>query len=175
MIIPLLLFISSVSDLDLKSAFEKMKIVQEEAKEAPDFRLPDLSGDTLSLSDFSGKIVLLNFWASWCPPCRYEMPTMEQLWKDFKEKGLVILAVDLGEPREKVLEFAKKLNLTFPILLDRTRDIGRKYRVFSIPTTFIISPEGKIIAKAIGYRNWKSPESLDLFNLLLSKYITNSE
>lgn len=101
MTIPLILLLSLVTDKDIKSLYDKMGVTAVEEREAPDFRLPGLSGDTLSLADFRGKIVFLNFWASWCPPCRKEMPSMEKLWREYKDDGLVIVAVNLGEPRKK--------------------------------------------------------------------------
>ncbi len=95
--------------------------------EAPDFTLKNLEGSEISLKDFEGKAVFLNFWASWCGPCRDEMPSMEKLWQRFKENDFVILAVDLRESRGEVVSFMKEYGLTFPVLLDSKGEVGAMF------------------------------------------------
>ncbi len=95
--------------------------------EAPDFTLKNLEGSEISLKDFEGKVVFLNFWASWCGPCRDEMPSMEKLWQRFKENDFVILAVDLRESRGEVVSFMKEYGLTFPVLLDSKGEVGAMF------------------------------------------------
>ena len=119
---------------------------------APDFQLQNLDGQTVSLSDFRGKPVLINFWATWCPPCRSEMPYIQEIYEDkeWSDKGLVILAVDIGESSSKVEEFMQSLNLSFTVLLDTKEDVAQRYNITSIPTTFFIDKDGIIQDKVIG-------------------------
>ena len=118
---------------------------------APDFQLPNLDGKTVSLSDLRGKPVLLNFWASWCRPCRDEMPHIQQVYEEWSDKGLVVLAINLGESSSKVKEFVQSYGLPFPVLLDTKGDIAQKYNVRGlIPTTFFIDKNGIIQVKKIG-------------------------
>jgi peroxiredoxin len=119
---------------------------------APDFQLDNLDGQSVSLSDSRGRPVLVNFWASWCPPCRSEMPFIQDIFTDKKwaEEGLVVLAIDIGESPSTVREFVKKEGLTFPVLLDIARDVFIEYYVRTIPTTFFIDREGIIRAIKIG-------------------------
>ena len=119
---------------------------------APDFQLDNLDGQSVSLSDFRGKPVLVNFWASWCPPCRSEMPFIQDVFadKEWVEEGLVVLAIDIGESPSTVREFVKTDGLTFPVLLDITGDMSNEYRVRAIPTTFFINREGIIQDIRIG-------------------------
>jgi len=121
-------------------------------KLAPDFKLPSLDGQTALLRDFRGKTVLLNFWATWCPPCRAEMPFIQQMFEDknWAEKGLVIIAVDIGESPATVRGFAESFKLSFLVLLDRNGDAAEKYNVRGIPATFFIDKEGIIREIKIG-------------------------
>jgi len=138
--------------------------------EAPAFTLTSLDEGETALLDFKGKVILLNFWATWCAPCVEEMPAMERLWQRLKEKGFVIVALagDRGNPKA-VRKFSKKHNITFPVLLDRTGDVRRAYEVTGLPTSYIIARDGKISGKVIGIREWDSTESLKFFETLLDK------
>ncbi|HEA64922.1 MAG TPA: TlpA family protein disulfide reductase [Candidatus Aminicenantes bacterium] len=135
--------------------------------EALDFALKNLEGSEVSLKDFQGKVVFLNFWATWCGPCREEMPSMEKLWQRFKEKAFVILAVDLREGKEEVNSFMKDYGLTFSVLLDSKGEVGSMYAVRAIPTTFLIDSEGRIVGAALGARDWANEDALDLIEHLL--------
>ncbi len=143
--------------------------IQKVPQEVKDFTLPDLKGEEVSLKDFKGKVVFVFFFASWCPPCREEMPSMEKLYRKFKDKGLVILAVNLRERKERVEEFVRQNNLTFPVLLDSRGEVGQSYGIRAIPTTYILDRKGKVIGRVIGSRDWMSEESVNLFNYLLKK------
>lgn len=136
---------------------------------APDFALPDLEGRTVVLSNFRGKkAVFLNFWATWCPPCRAEMPTMEEAYQEYKGKGLEILAVSIDTgSKETVQAFMEELNLTFPALLDPDMAVIQMYRIAGIPGTVLIDRQGVIRAVEIGYRDWTSPESRTKLEQLL--------
>lgn len=132
---------------------------------APDFTAPDVQGRPVRLADFRGKrAVLLNFWATWCVPCRLEMPTMEHAYREYKDLGLEILAVsiDVGNPpvvAATVVQFMEELKLTFPALLDPEMEVARRYRVFGIPITFLIDREGIIRGRKPGFRDWTTPDS----------------
>ena len=134
---------------------------------APSFTLRDLNGKEVKLEDHRGKIVFLIFWATWCQPCRTEMPSMEKLYTEFRERDFTILAVDLQERAKKVRAFKEKFKLNFPILLDSDGSVGSKYRVTSIPTTYLIDREGYMIGGALGARDWASKEAFELINQLL--------
>lgn len=121
-------------------------------KLAPDFQLPDLDGQSVSLSDFRGKPVLVNFWATWCPPCRAEMPYIQEIFddKEWSDKGLVILAIDKGESPSTVENFMQSYNLSFPVLLDINQNVALEYNIRGIPTTFLIDKDGIIQAIKVG-------------------------
>ena len=122
----------------------------EVGKLAPDFQLEDLEGQSISLSDFRGKPVLINFWATWCPPCRDEMPYLQQIYEEWSGKGLVVLAIDIGESPSKVKEFLQSQELSLPVLLDAKENVAREYNITGIPTTFFIDKDGTIQVKLIG-------------------------
>lgn len=118
--------------------------------QANDFKLQDLSGKEVSLSDFKGKKVYLNFWATWCPPCKGEIPDIEKLYNETKNSDLVILAVDIGEDRDTVQSFLKSNNYNFNVLLDMDQSTASKYSISGIPTSYFINKDGTISAKRVG-------------------------
>jgi peroxiredoxin len=130
-----------------KSSVEKGDI-------APDFTLQTIDGKNYRLSDFHGKKVLLNFFATWCPPCKGEMPHMEEFYKQNKDDGIVVLAVNLttgeSDPNNSLPKFISNYGLTFPVLLDRQGNIGDIYQAFSIPTSYFIDTKGVIQNKMVG-------------------------
>lgn len=117
---------------------------------ATDFKLKDLTGKEVSLSDFKGKNVYLNFWATWCPPCRGEMPDIEKLYEETKDSNLVILGVDLGEDSSTVKSFIDNNKYNFKILLDSDQSVAAKYNINAIPTSFFIDKNGVIVSKKVG-------------------------
>jgi thiol-disulfide isomerase/thioredoxin len=133
-----------------------------------DFELPILDGGKVKLSALKGSVVLLNFWATWCPPCRAEIPSMEVLHSKLKDKGLRVLAVDLAEETAKVRDFVKKNKMEVTVLLDSTGQIGGAYGASSIPTTYVIGRDGAIIARTVGSRDWGTQEMLSLFETVLA-------
>jgi len=155
-------------NVDLFTRLHIQKFENEEIP-APDFALKDLQGNQVVLRDLRGSVVFLNFWATWCPPCRVEMPSMERLYQQLKDKGLVMLAVDMQENEKLVKAFMGDFSLSFPALLDRDGDISFFYGVRGLPTTYIIDHEGRIIGKAVGPRDWASQDALQLFQSLLQK------
>ncbi|WP_047151988.1 thiol-disulfide oxidoreductase ResA [Aneurinibacillus tyrosinisolvens] len=137
-------------------AFIQDKSVVQAGKPVPDFIAPKAMGEKVQLSTLKGKGVVLNFWGTWCPPCREEMPDLEKASKEFSDKGVVVLAVNDGEGEIAVRSFARQYNLTFPILLDSTEEITRKYQIGPLPTTFFIKPDGTLYKKVEG-----GPMSID--------------
>ena len=124
-----------------------------EGKLAPDFTLSTISGEAISLSDYKGKKVILNFWATWCPPCKAEMPHMQKFYEENKENGIEIVAVNLtnmDEGKPAIEEFIEEYGLTFTVPLDENGDKGMQYQAFTIPTSYIIDTEGKIAKKIVG-------------------------
>ena len=132
-----------------------------------DFSLPTLTGENQSLSDLKGKVVFLNFWATWCGPCRAEMPSMEALHISYREKGFEILAVNSGENQAQVLAFMTGNQLSFPVALDMDGKVSITYGVQAIPTSFLIDREGKIIARLVGSHNWDTPKIRAALEVLL--------
>jgi peroxiredoxin len=137
---------------------------------APNFCLEDLKGKKLELRNFKGKVVFLNFWATLCGPCKEEMPSIEALYQRFKEKDFVFLTISVDyEGKKPVKEFIEKQRYTFPVLLDPKCETLDFYKVKGIPTTILIDKNRKMIGKATGPKNWKTPEAISLLNLLLEK------
>lgn len=127
--------------------------------EAPDFTLKDLDGKNLTLSSLRGKFVFLNFWATWCPPCRAEMPSMQVLHEKYKNENFVILAVNLREDKKTVEKFLKKNKYTFPVVMDVNGDVGGSmYGVSGIPTTYFIGADGYVLGRLVGTREWDTDE-----------------
>lgn len=134
---------------------------------APEFELMGEDGKLYRLSDYRGQVVILNFWATWCPPCRDEMPSMERAWQKVKGKGIVILAVNMGEDEDTIFAFTGDYPVTFPLPMDLDGSIIEKYPVVGLPTTYIISPEGIVTHRAVGTREWEHPQLLDQLRKML--------
>lgn len=118
---------------------------------APDFRLPTIFGDTLSLSEYGGKVVILNFWATWCPPCRAEIPGFIKLQEEFEDQGFTFIRLALDKP-EKVAQFYKEYKMNYPVVI-ANREVSAAYGgITGIPTTFILDREGRIVKKYVGMR-----------------------
>ncbi len=128
--------------------------------------ISNLDGKNIPIKNYKGKIIFLNFWATWCPPCVQEMPSMEKLHKAMKNDNFVMLAVSLGEKKSVVENFLKSKNFTFPIFLDQRNSLGSMFGVSAIPTTLIINKEGVIIGKTVGARNWGDKKSIEFFKQL---------
>ncbi|MFQ5896558.1 MAG: TlpA disulfide reductase family protein [Nitrospinota bacterium] len=137
---------------------------------APDFTLPDLNGKEVSLSQYKGKVVLLNFWATWCPPCRLEMPTMEKAYRKYKPKGFEVVAVSVDAgPKSAVRHFLQEFDLSFQVLLDPQMEALHTFRSFSLPTSLVIDRRGVIRSRELGYRDWTDPESTKFLTGLLGE------
>ena len=138
---------------------------------APDFRAVDIaSGDTVSLRErYRGQVTLVNIWATWCAPCREEMPSMEALYKDFAARGFRIAAVSIDEGDDaEVRAFATELGLTFDILHDRSGAIQGTYQTTGVPESFLLDKDGRIVRRLIGNHDWNSPANRDQIDRLLA-------
>lgn len=137
---------------------------------APEFQLTDMQGRTVALSDLRGKVVLLNFWATWCFPCRVEMPSMEEAYQRFRSQGLEILAVSVDEQGARVTKpFQEEKGLTFPILHDTDYQVGLTYGARSLPMTYLIDRQGIIKHRVFGSREWNTPEAGQMLSTLLEE------
>lgn len=138
-------------------------------KPAPDFSLVDLTGRTWTLSELKGQVVFVNFWATWCPPCREEMPAMQRLYKTLPPEGFKMLAILSKDAPAQGASFARKLNITFPILDDQNNQIGPKYGLTGVPETFIIDQHGILREKFIGPAQWDSPQFIQKMLTLINQ------
>ena len=142
---------------------------EEEGFEAPNIVLNRIDGKQFRLADFRGQWVMLNFWATWCGPCVEEMPSLEAFSQKYKKENLVLLAVSVDTvPKERIEAFVKNLNLSFQIFLDPSSEMSDKFAVNSLPATFVINPEGMVVAHALGARNWMDPVIQNYFAELMS-------
>mgnify|MGYP001825639440 CR=1 FL=1 len=136
---------------------------------APGFSLADMDGESHALADYRGKVILLNFWATWCPPCRHEMPAMERLYQRFRDRGFVVLAVNQWEEPDLVFAYTGDLNVfpSFPILFDPQSSVSQEYGVKGLPTSFVIDRQGRLVYRAIGGREFDHPDILQAIGDLL--------
>lgn len=134
---------------------------------APDFALPDLSGQTMHLSELRGKVVLLNFWGTFCGPCRKEMPALEHLHASLKSEGFTVLAVSIDRSEDAVRSFLKTVPSSFPVLLDSDKAVFHgPYATFALPLTYLIDKRGTIVAKYLGSQDWDSAEFKEMVRKL---------
>ena len=137
---------------------------------APEFTLPGLDGNMVKLVDYKGKVVLLNIWATWCPPCVEEMPSMEKLYQELKDEDFQILAVSIDVSGGNVVApFMKKHKLSFPALTDTQGTLKSLYRTTGVPESFIIDKDGIIAEKIIGPRDWATPGVISYFRSLIQR------
>ncbi len=140
----------------------------EEGVDAPNFTLKNLEGKEVSLSDFRGKHILVNFWATWCGPCKIEMPSLEALYQRFKNKKFVMLAISNDMFGATVVKpFVKANKINFPVLLDQRLKASNAFGVVSLPATFMIDPKGKILGALYGAEDWATPSNILYFENLL--------
>jgi len=172
---PLLLFAFgfwSVQGLAAQEINYKLVLNLQQMKDSsptPDFTLPDPAGKKVSLKDFRGKLVMLNFWATWCVPCREEMPTMERLYQEFKNRGFVIVAVSVKDKKTEALAFIKELKLTYPVVFDPEGEVGLLYGAWALPATYLIGAKGEGLARMWGPADWYSPGARALIQALLNQ------
>ena len=138
---------------------------------APEFALKDIDRKLHRLTESRGKVVLVNFWATWCPPCRREMPSMQRAWKQLKGENFEMYAVNVGEDEDTIFgfTFSTGVELTFPILLDRDAQVVKAWPVVALPTSFIVDTRGRIVYRAVGGREWDDPALLEKIRELIPK------
>lgn len=137
----------------------------------PEFNGYTADGRRMSLVSLRGKVILLNFWATWCRECRPEMPLFEKLHQEFNSQGLTILGINVREESKAIEKYAKELTLTFPLLLDPKGNITSAYGVIGLPTTFLIARDGRAVALAVGPREWAGIPARKLIQSLLAEPI----
>lgn len=143
----------------------------EDKKPAPDMALELVDGDKLKLSELRGKVVVVNFWATWCPPCRREMPSLERLKELMKGEALEIVAINAGEDEDEILQFkeAMKPALTFRIALDRRAEAMKAFSIAGLPTTYVIDRQGQLVYRALGGRIFDDPAIVATLKMLAAK------
>ena len=146
---------------DEKEVLKKLRITPAtQWIEAHDFAGDLMDAKTVNLKDYRGRFVLLNFWATWCSPCLKEMPDFEKAYLQMGHDKLVVLAVGMGESIEKIKAFSNKYGFSFPLLADNKMEITKLYGVRNIPVTYMIGPDGVVLGRALGIRDWASPDLL---------------
>ena len=154
---------------ELERLFGNMGILKLPHATPPvEIQLSDLFGNAVRLSEFRGKIVFLNFWATWCPTCVVEMPSMEKLHRRFKDQDFAMIAVNLKESETQVKSFFEKLQLSFTALLDSSGEVASGLAVNALPTTFFLDKKGRILGMALGPREWDNQASIELFEFLIN-------
>ena len=132
--------------------------------------MPDLAGQAVRLSAYRGQVVLVNLWATWCPPCREEMPSMEKLHEKLKDRGFVLLAVSQDEGGiDGVRQFVEQMKLSFRVLVDPDGEVGRKFGVWGYPESFLVDRDGRIVERVIGPRDWAAPAQIAAIEALLAR------
>jgi peroxiredoxin len=151
---------------DSKKASERPPM---EGLKAPDFTLPTLDGKEVKLSDYAGKIVFLNIWATWCAPCKEEMPSMQKLFELMRGKDFVMLTMSIDEKKETVEAFMKENKLTLPVALDQQQKVSPLYRITGVPESYIIDKSGMVIHHLIGPGDWSNPGIVNALSSLSDK------
>jgi thiol-disulfide isomerase/thioredoxin len=152
----------AVGAAELPPLSQRLTVIDDPAP-APPLRLADLDGVEHDLADLEGRLVLVNFWATWCPPCRREMPSMEHLYQALRERGLTVLAVDVGEDVDTIFSFTGQLDPapTFPLLLDPDSQAAQAWGVKGLPTSFVVDPAGRVIIRAVGGTEFDDAAALE--------------
>jgi len=133
---------------------------------APEFALQDTAGKTHRLSDYRGKPVIINFWTTWCPPCREEIPSMNRAWHLLEEDDIAIIAINMGEDEDTIFIFTADYPADFPVLMDQAGDVIAEWPGKGLPTTYVVAPDGTLAYRAIGSREWDDNVLLDAVRAL---------
>ena len=153
-----LLFSAGAASVEIKTYSEQASL---------NFSLSDLKGKTHTLADYKGKVVLVNFWASWCPPCIYEMPELQKLKKHFVNRPFEVLTINVAEKKYKVRKFTNIIKLNLPVLLDTSSKTYNDWRVNILPTSFLIGSDGKVRYQIRGNPGWQNEESITIIENML--------
>jgi thiol-disulfide isomerase/thioredoxin len=166
MLLLLLLSAATAAEEELSHSFARI----DPPLSAPDFSLPDMDGELHALQDYRGKVVLINFWATWCPPCRREMPALEQLYSKLADQAFAVLAVNQWEDADHVFAYMGDLNVipSFPILFDPESKVSADYGVKGLPTSFLLDKQGRVVFRAVGGRAFDHPDVEQIIRSLLA-------
>jgi peroxiredoxin len=132
-----------------------------ETRIAPDFAIEDMQGKIHSLANYRGKVMIVNFWATWCPPCVKEMPSLQRAWEQLRGENIAVLAINMGETKQAIERFTQRYPVDLPILLDKDVDVADAWSVKGLPTTYVVDPNGQIVFQVIGEREWDDPKLLE--------------
>ena len=165
--IPLFLFLFLLFSSFLNSSYaeETLTLVKNHPT-APQFTLPDMDGEMFSLSSYKGKTVIINFWATWCPPCREELPSMNRAWAKIKDGNIAMIAINVGEDEDTIFSFMGDYPIDFQVLLDQSGEVIKQWPIKGLPTTFVIDPQGRLYYRAIGGREWDSNALLEMITAI---------
>jgi peroxiredoxin len=133
------------------------------------FDLADPAGERVRLSDYRGKTLIVNFWATWCPPCRAEMPSMQRAWEQLQGEDIDLIAINVGESGDDIARFIEQVPVDFRLPMDRDSEVVQAWPVRGLPTTFVVDPRGRLAYKAAGEREWDDPALLDQVRTLMSE------
>lgn len=136
---------------------------------APEFSLENLEGKKVDIRDYRGKVILLNFWATWCPNCLKETPSFEKLFSQYHSQGLILFRIGTKESRQTVANFMEKHRLSAPVLLDRTGKVGRLFGLWAHPTSYLIDRQGMVRYRAVGMVDWNGAEAMRVIDQLLKE------
>lgn len=148
----------------------KLKIASMPRNQAASFDMPDLDGRRVASQEFAGKLIVLNFWATWCGPCKDEMPAFERLRRTLDPDRVAVVTVTTDLQRDGIRHFLRTLNVQLPVLFDEDQEVSRAYMVRALPTTVIIGPTGQMIGRAVGPRQWDSAEAVALMRHLAEQH-----
>jgi peroxiredoxin len=139
---------------------------------APVFELRDMDDKIHTLADYKGKPLIVNFWATWCPPCRAELPSMNRAWAKVKDEGIAMIAINIGEDEDSIFAFTAQYPIDFTVLLDEESEQLSPWQISGLPTTYVIDPEGRVVFQAMGDREWDNDKLLDKVRALKTKSTT---
>jgi len=167
----LVLVLFATISLQAKHALTKSLTPVEPAVEAPALYLEDTEEEFINIKQFKGQVVIVNFWATWCPPCTREMSSLDNLYKTYKSKGLVVLAVNVGEDDDAVFDFSSVMDpeLIAIILFDKDSKAMQAWKAIGLPTTFVINKKGKIVYQAVGGRDFNDEKITKIIEALLAE------
>ncbi len=166
------LFVTSTSVLSFShdDPWKDMGVIKPKvARDVDGFVLLDLNNKKVDINSFKNNVVFVNFWASWCGPCREEMPAMERLYNKYKQRGFVILAINHMEKQEKAKTFMEEMNLTFPALLDMDGSVSKLFNIYALPSSFFIDKKGRVRGVAYGSRGWDGHGAMEIVEQLLGE------
>jgi thiol-disulfide isomerase/thioredoxin len=158
--LPLLLLTLSLLAGPLAAADQTLTPIPQ-TPQAPAFDLMGPDGERYRLEDMVGKPIIVNFWATWCPPCRAEMPSMQRAWEDLADEDILLIGINVGEDEGTVNDFLERVPVSFPLPLDKDSKVTQSWPLRGLPTTFIVDPDGRLVYKAAGEREWDDPALLD--------------